>query len=251
MKSHWFVHVDSPVAWNTNDPIGWCLTHRHREVLRPARPQLDLAVMGDDSSVVSVVIRSCRLNLVTLEPGSLTARHWGQDTRTDLMPFLKHAVGGRQDSLRIEFHDDQTGVITGCGIQDLRQGLDLPEDWPLAAFNRKFQLRRVEEHDDDGQVPLAGERLVQPIPSQTPWTWADLKAFWTSNRPLHCPDCDRPAILAHRGCAHVDAFRWRPRHVYVCRFCRTRHVRDPQRAAWLTPTRGPLKKPPVNRQGDR
>jgi len=251
MKQHWFVHVDSPVAWMAKDPIDWCLANRHRGLLQPARPALDRAVMGDDSHVVSHVLRRCRLNLVTLESGQITVRHWGQDARADLLRLLKATAGVGRKPLPVEFHDDETGRITACMHTDLREGVALPEDWPLPAFVGKFQLRRRDEPGDDSPAPIAGVGLVQPIPSLDPWTWADLKAYWTSHVPLHCPDCDRPAVLASRGCVKIDAFRWRLRHVHVCTFCRTQHVRDPLRAMWVTPIRRPRKTLSSESPGDR
>lgn len=237
MKQQWFVHVDSPVAWVVTDPINWCLANRHRGLLWPARPAFDRAVMGDDSSVVSHVLQRCRLNLVTLESGKITTRHWGQDARVDLLRLLKATTGVGREPLHVEFHDEETGCVAEYDLKDLREGVALPEDWPFSVFVQKFHLRRVDEPGDDAPAPSAGVGLVQPIPSLDPWTWADLKAYWTSHVPLHCPDCDRPAVLASRGCVRIDAFRWRLRHVHVCKFCQTQHVRDPLRATWVTPPR--------------
>lgn len=234
MPLRWFVHVDSPVAWKVADPVAWCLAHRHNPLLRAAQPELDHAVMLDDSGVVDLVLRYCSLNLVTFDAGLLAVSHWGANSRADLRLFARHELplGAVK---RIEVRDVESGDVSDAGLVTLFQGIPMPEPWPVGAFKWKFQQRRVEEADDGTVVHVPGSDLVEPIDSQGPWSWAAFKDHWRSNRPLSCPDCERPAILVHLGCKKAPGGGWRPRLVFACLACRRLHIHDPQQRMWVNP----------------
>ena len=243
MKIYWFVHVDAPVFWRAKDPVGWCLSHRQTPLLRPAMAELNASVMGDDSSVLDTVLRRCPLNLVTLEAGSLVVQYHGPTGRADVRRLVRHGIRGGKP-MRFESHEIQSGRITAIDTAELQAGLPMPSDWPVAVFQEKWRNRRIEEADDAAEVPVPSEGLVEPIPHREQWTWSDLKMFWALSRPLHCPDCDRPAIVATQGCLRLDDSRWRLRFVYVCIPCRSQYIRDPQQRVWVEPAGDIHKNPP-------
>jgi hypothetical protein len=243
MTLHWFVHVDAPVFWPAKDPVGWCLSHRHTALLRPARAELDAAVMADDSLVLETVLRRCPLNLVTLEAGRLVVQHHGQIGRADVRRLMRHGIHGGKPS-RFEIHEIGSGEITVPDSTELQIGHVMPSDWPTAVFQEKWRSRRIDEADDVAELPIPLDGLVEPIPHVDPWTWADLKMFWALSRPLHCPECDRPAMVANQGCVRLDGHRWRLRFIYACVSCRSQYIRDPQQSVWVEPAGDIHQNPP-------
>jgi len=239
----WFVHVDSPVFWRVSDPVGWCLSHRHTALLRPAKAELDAAVMADDSIVLETVLRRCPLNLVTLEAGHLVVRHHGRIGRADLRRLMRHGICGGMPT-RFEIHELESRQTSVIDLAELRVGHAMPSGWPASIFQEKWRNRGIEEADDSAELPITLGGLVEPIPHTDPWTWADLKMYWALSRPLHCPECDRPAIVANQGCVRLDGHRWRLRFIYACVSCRSQYIRDPQQSVWVEPAGNLHKHPP-------
>lgn len=162
MPRRWFVHVESPVAWRADDPVGWCLAHRHTSLLRAACPEIDRVGKSDGFGVVDLVLRHFPLNLVTFEAGLLAVRHWGAGSRADLRLLAIWEVPSGYLK-RIEFLDVESGDVSERDVVTLFQGIPMPEPWPTAAFKRKFEQRRVEEPDDGMVVRIPGANIVDPI----------------------------------------------------------------------------------------
>src|SRR5450631_1187354 len=88
-RSFWFLHAPTGDSWDVADPVSWSLENAWQPVLERVSEGLSKLTASDDTRIVRLVVRRCKLNLLEIRPERVVVHHWGQQGQADLRPFFR------------------------------------------------------------------------------------------------------------------------------------------------------------------
>jgi hypothetical protein len=217
--SFWFLHSATGEAWAVDDPVPWSLENARQPVLEQASEGLLKLTPADNTRIIRLVTRRCKLNMIESSGGRVMIHFWGQQGQGDLRPFFKKH-GLTKKRIRVVLIERKREVSTVQSGDDFLYGERLPPFWPSRAYWRKWQRRDVEERDDLNAAPdtWSGFGWKGTEPNCIPW--AALKSAWRRTTPLLCLNCDQPTILVNFGLPQCSMLNREARFIHVCQKCR-------------------------------
>jgi hypothetical protein len=101
-RSSWFLNAPTGESWQVDHPVAWCLANTSRPVLERASEGLWGLTPADDSRIMRLVTRRCRLNLIEVRATKVVVHFWGRQGRGDLRPFFeRHGLARHHVGLRL------------------------------------------------------------------------------------------------------------------------------------------------------
>jgi hypothetical protein len=233
-RSFWFLQANTGNSWPVADPVLWSLSNARQPVLERASMRLLKLTPTDDTRIIRLVVRRCKLNLLELHSDQVVVHHWVPQGLADLRPFFKtHGLARKAVEVVVKERKRER-VVLKAG-DDFLYGDRLGTAFPLQLFMGKWKRRHMEEANDWTAVPETqpgyGWKGVEPnsIP------WAALKSTWRRTAPFICLNCDKPTVMVHFGYPQCSMFNRTSKFLHVCQGCRRvfedRSIRDVPR--WM------------------
>ena len=223
-KSFWFLHTPTGESWDVEDPVSWSLENAWQPVLERASEGLSKLTASDDTRIVRLVVRRCKLNLLEIRPGRVVVHHWGQQGKADLRPFFESHRLARRD-IEVVVKDRKKEIITTKTGDDFLFGDKLATDFPLERFSSKWVSRFQQNPDDWTAAPGTWSGYAWYGIEDNRIPWAALKSAWRRTVAPLCLNCGEPTILTNFGFPSIGMFNRYPLFVHLCGNCR-RSFRD-------------------------
>jgi hypothetical protein len=217
-RSFWFLHAPTGESWQVDDPVAWCLKNAKEPVLERATEGLSRLTPADDTRIIRLLTRRCKLNLIEVQSHRVIVHFWGQQGQGDLRPFFKRHGLARQ-RVEVVLLDRKRETSTHQNGDDYLYGDRLAPCWPWKAYARKWR-RFVEEPDDRSAAPQTWSGYAWEGVEANRIPWPALKSAWRRTDPVPCPNCDGPTVMTNFGFPWRGMFNRYPSFLHACGECR-------------------------------